>query len=63
MCCSAHFAAGLGGFDYIDLDTPMLLAENPFEGGYIQEGCRYKLDHIQAGIGIWPKGRTPGMLE
>ncbi len=63
MCCSAHFAAGLGGFDYIDLDTPMLLAENPFEGGYIQEGCRYKLDHIQAGIGIWPKGRTPGLLE
>jgi L-alanine-DL-glutamate epimerase-like enolase superfamily enzyme len=63
MCCSAHFAAGLGGFEYIDLDTPMLMAENPFEGGYIQQGSLYKLDHIQAGLGIWPKGRAPGFLQ
>src|SRR5215831_15871897 len=27
---SAHLAAGLGGFTYIDLDIPMLLAEDPF---------------------------------
>lgn len=63
MCCSAHFAAGLGGFDFIDLDTPMHLAENPFEGGYVQHGAVYKLDHIKAGIGIWPQGREPGFLE
>ncbi len=23
--CAAHFAGGLGGFDFIDLDTPFLL--------------------------------------
>lgn len=63
MTCSAHFAAGLGGFDYIDLDTPMLLAENPFEGGYIQNGATYDLSHVKAGLGIWPKDRTPGYLS
>jgi L-Ala-D/L-Glu epimerase len=62
MSCSAHFAAGLGGFDYIDLDTPFLLAENPFEGGYRVEGPIYHLGHIQAGIGCWPKGRPSGTL-
>ena len=29
MGFSAHLAAGLGGFDWIDLDTPLLLAEDP----------------------------------
>lgn len=63
MCCSAHFAAGNGGFDYVDLDTPFLLAEDPFEGGYRVEGPIYHLSHIQAGIGCWPRGRPSGMLE
>ncbi|MFQ5856628.1 MAG: dipeptide epimerase, partial [Anaerolineae bacterium] len=54
MSCSAHVAAGLGGFRYVDLDTPMLLAADPFEGGYSQEGAIYRLDHVQAGIGVMP---------
>lgn len=62
MCCSAHFAAGNGGFDFVDLDTPLLLAEDPFEGGYQRQGGRYSLDHIQAGIGCWPKGRPAGYI-
>ncbi len=62
MCCSAHFAAGLGGFDYVDLDTPFLLAEDPFEGGYRVDGPIYHLGHIQAGIGCWPKGRPEGTI-
>ena len=62
MCCSAHFAAGQGGFDYIDLDTPFLLADNPFEGGYEVEKGIYKLGHIRAGIGCWPVGRPAGFL-
>jgi L-alanine-DL-glutamate epimerase-like enolase superfamily enzyme len=33
MGFAAHFAAGLGGFDWIDLDTPQLLAEDPVLGG------------------------------
>ena len=63
MCCSAHFAAGLGGFDFIDLDTPMLLAEDPFEGGWSQTKGIYDLQNIPAGIGCWPKGRTPGFFQ
>ena len=54
MTCSAHVAAGLGGFRYIDLDTPMLLAHDPFQGGYRQDGAIYTLDHIQAGLGVTP---------
>src|SRR5207248_6802442 len=38
---AAHFVAGLGGFRYIDLDTPMLLANDPFVGGYEQKGGVY----------------------
>ncbi len=56
MTCSAHVAAGLGGFRYIDLDTPMLLAHDPFRGGYHQTGALYTLDHIEAGIGVEPVG-------
>ncbi len=44
MGFSAHFAAGLGGFDWIDLDTPLLMAEDPVSGGYIAKGSRYQLD-------------------
>jgi L-alanine-DL-glutamate epimerase-like enolase superfamily enzyme len=49
---SAHLIAGLGGFEYVDLDTPMLLAEDPFTGGFDQEGMVYSLEHIRAGLGV-----------
>jgi len=62
MCCSAHFAAGHGGFTFVDLDTPLLLAEDPFEGGYQRVGGRYLLSGIRAGIGCWPRGRPSGFL-
>lgn len=51
MGFSAHFAAGLGGFDWIDLDTPLLMAEDPVEGGYQREGATYTLDVGVAGHG------------
>lgn len=44
MGFSAHFAAGLGGFSWIDLDTPLLLAEDPIAGGCRVEGAHYRLD-------------------
>ena len=44
MGFSAHYAAGLGGFDWIDLDTPLLLSGDPVCGGYIAEGPCYQLD-------------------
>jgi L-alanine-DL-glutamate epimerase-like enolase superfamily enzyme len=38
MGCSLALAVGLGGIDYLDLDTPLLLAEDPFLGGYAYDG-------------------------
>jgi L-alanine-DL-glutamate epimerase-like enolase superfamily enzyme len=49
---SAHFVAGLGDFRYIDLDTPMLMTEDPFTGGYEQRGGVYDLSSIEKGLGI-----------
>jgi L-alanine-DL-glutamate epimerase-like enolase superfamily enzyme len=49
---AAHFVAGLGGFGYIDLDTPMLLAEDPFTGGYEQRGGIYDVSGVKSGLGI-----------
>jgi L-alanine-DL-glutamate epimerase-like enolase superfamily enzyme len=49
---AAHFVAGLGGFRYIDLDTPMLLANDPFTGGYEQRGGVYDVSIAQSGLGV-----------
>ncbi|HZS75396.1 MAG TPA: dipeptide epimerase [Ktedonobacteraceae bacterium] len=49
---AAHFVAGLGGFRYIDLDTPMLLADDPFVGGYEQRGGIYDVSVVKSGLGI-----------
>ena len=49
---AAHFVAGLGGFRYIDLDTPMLLADDPFTGGYEQRGGVYDVSGVESGLGI-----------
>ncbi|HEX2056392.1 MAG TPA: dipeptide epimerase [Nitrospiraceae bacterium] len=38
MGCSFGLVLGLGGFDVLDLDTPLLLAEDPVEGGYRYRG-------------------------
>lgn len=52
MSFSAHFAAGIGGFDYVDLDTPLFIAEHPFSGGFCQEGSRLTLDPSVPGHGV-----------
>lgn len=49
---AAHFVAGLGGFRFIDLGTPMLLAEDPFTGGYVQMGGMYDLTEVERGLGV-----------
>jgi L-Ala-D/L-Glu epimerase len=59
MTASACFAAGLGGFSFVDLDTPMFLAENPFDGGFVQRGPALSLEEIRAGHGVTPKRRDP----
>jgi L-alanine-DL-glutamate epimerase-like enolase superfamily enzyme len=48
---SAHFAAGLGGFSWIDLDTPLLLAADPVAGGPRALRARYRLDADVPGHG------------
>jgi L-Ala-D/L-Glu epimerase len=52
MTFSAHFAAGIGGFDFVDLDTPLFIAEHPFTGGFQQQGENLKLDSETPGHGV-----------
>jgi L-alanine-DL-glutamate epimerase-like enolase superfamily enzyme len=40
MGCSFSLVLGLGAFDVLDLDTPLLLAGDPVAGGYRYEGSR-----------------------
>ena len=56
MTVSACFAAGQGGFTFADLDTPLFLAANPFDGGYALDGGKISVAHIAAGHGVTPKG-------
>ncbi len=54
MTASACFAAARGGFDYVDLDTPMFFADEPFDGGFTMDGERIELQSIRAGHGTTP---------
>jgi L-alanine-DL-glutamate epimerase-like enolase superfamily enzyme len=51
MGMSAQVAAGLGGFGLYDLDTPLLLAEDPVTGGYRQDGPYIEIDTAAPGHG------------
>jgi L-alanine-DL-glutamate epimerase-like enolase superfamily enzyme len=55
MSMSACFAAGLGGFAFVDLDTPLFLADDPCVGGYAQRGAELDLGPIEAGHGASPR--------
>lgn len=52
MTTSACLAAGLGGFRFVDLDTPMFLAERPLRGGFEQNGPQLRVDRIGLGHGV-----------
>jgi L-alanine-DL-glutamate epimerase-like enolase superfamily enzyme len=56
MTASACFAAGLGGFAFADLDTPLFLAENPFAGGFSLDGGRVSVARVGPGHGVRPAG-------
>jgi L-alanine-DL-glutamate epimerase-like enolase superfamily enzyme len=58
IMASASLVAGLGGFRYIDLDTPMLLASDPFTGGYSFAQMVYTLDANTPGLGVVPAELT-----
>jgi L-alanine-DL-glutamate epimerase-like enolase superfamily enzyme len=59
MSMSACFAAGLGGFQFADLDTPFFLAANPFTGGYELTGGCVSVANIVAGHGVVPSKGIP----
>ncbi|XP_022766083.1 L-Ala-D/L-amino acid epimerase isoform X2 [Durio zibethinus] len=42
MGFAGHLAAGLGCFQFVDLDTPLLLSEDPVFEGYEVDGAVYK---------------------
>jgi L-alanine-DL-glutamate epimerase-like enolase superfamily enzyme len=52
MTASACLAAGIGGFRFVDLDTPLFMAERPLRGGFRQNGPELELGHITAGHGV-----------
>jgi hypothetical protein len=52
MTTSAQFAAGQGGFEFVDLDTPLFLASSPFCGGFTQRGAGLDLSGIDSGHGV-----------
>lgn len=52
MSFSAHFAAGVGGFHYADLDTPLFITSHPFKGGFSLNGEIIKLDLNHPGHGV-----------
>jgi L-alanine-DL-glutamate epimerase-like enolase superfamily enzyme len=52
MSFSTHLAAGLGNFAYVDLDTPMFIAQHPFAGGFEQDGSRLSVALVEAGHGV-----------
>jgi L-alanine-DL-glutamate epimerase-like enolase superfamily enzyme len=55
MSASACFAAGQGGFEFVDLDTPLFMLRSPFEGGFTWSGAELSLSQICLGHGVsWP---------
>jgi L-Ala-D/L-Glu epimerase len=54
ITASAHFAAGLGCFDYIDLDTTFFIKGPLSHSPYIDSTGRFNLTDAAAGIGVTP---------
>lgn len=52
MTMSACFAAGQGGFEFVDLDTPLFLASSPFSGGFTLRGALLDLSALTSGHGV-----------
>ena len=52
MSSAVHFAAGLGGFDYADLDTHLFIREHPFRGGLRTHEGQVDVGHVEAGHGV-----------
>jgi L-alanine-DL-glutamate epimerase-like enolase superfamily enzyme len=52
MTFSACIAGGLGGFEELDLDTPLFMKDDRFDGGFAQQGPALDLSRIALGHGV-----------
>ncbi len=52
---AAHFAGGLGGFEFVDLDTPFFIKGQAGRNPYLNSRGVYNLKDVRAGIGIVPR--------
>ncbi len=55
MTTSAHLAAGLGCFDFIDLDTPFFIKDEVAHNPFLSHDGIYDLSEVKRGIGIIPR--------
>ena len=53
MGCSFALVLGLGGFEHLDLDTPLLLTSDPWDGGFSYQGPTL-LPWYEPGLGVRP---------
>lgn len=54
MTASAHLASGLGGFSFLDLDTPLFIKDRVMNGCPLTSSGVYRLEKVKAGIGVTP---------
>lgn len=59
MTFSACIAGGLGGFEELDLDTPLFMRDDRLEGGFAQQGPSLDLAHIVLGHGVLRRRTAP----
>lgn len=52
MSASACLAGGIGGFSFVDLDTPLFLKADPFRGGFADDWPKLGLAGIERGHGV-----------
>lgn len=52
MTFSACIAGGLGGFEELDLDTPLFMKDDRLRGGFVQDGPALDLSGIELGHGV-----------
>jgi L-Ala-D/L-Glu epimerase len=54
ITAGAHFAAGLGCFDFVDLDTTFFIKGPLADSPYLNDRGRFDLQHAGPGIGVEP---------
>jgi L-Ala-D/L-Glu epimerase len=52
MTFSACIAGGLGGFEELDLDTPLFMKDDRLDGGFVQRGPHLDLTNLKVGHGV-----------